>query len=616
MHPFSACKLLAAFAAGLGIAGCAGVDTQAVQPLRLRIAHINDHHSNLDAIKNFDLTVDGVPTRVDVGGFARVHAVFGEFAKQPSVLKIHAGDAQTGTLFHTIFKGRADAELMNSVCFDTFTLGNHEFDYGDQALSSFLSDLRSDNACKTDVISANVRPKIGTPLAPKSADDYFQPYVIKQVSGVSVGIVGLTIKGKTVNSSRPLESTVFLEEIDAATAAVAELRARGVKHIVLATHLGYGNDMSLVQRLPEVDVVIGGDSHSLLGSDELKAFGLAPTGKYPTQGRNADGATVCVTQAWEYTKGVGVLDVEFDAQGKVLQCGGRLVIPVGDNFQQKDAAGKWQAVPPQARTALAARLNGSADFKVVSPDPKATALVKRFSDELGSSLGRKLGTAPQAFCHVRVPGTTAANSCGPQGSDAAQYVAEGFLQASRRAHFSLQNAGGVRVAIPQGDISYDTAYRVLPFANTLVEMEMTGTEVQTTLEDAVAFHLDAVNRVRGSDGSHPYAAGLRWALDMSQPRGKRFSQLEVRDRATGRWSAVQPGQRFTMVTNDYIASGKDGYATLGAIYKDKGRWVDTGLYYTQTFIDFIASRNGQLDKVDADQYSHRSLISSAGARLR
>lgn len=616
MNPISACKLLAAFAAGLGIAGCAGLDTQAVQPLRLRIAHINDHHSNLDAIKNFDLTIDGVPTRMDIGGFARVHTVFSEFSKQPSVLKIHAGDAQTGTLFHTIFKGRADAELMNSVCFDTFTLGNHEFDYGDQALSSFLTDLRSDKACKTDVISANVRPKIGTPLAPKSAADYFQPYVIKQVSGVSIGIVGLTIKGKTVNSSRPLESTVFLEEIDAATAAVAELRARGIKHIVLATHLGYGNDMALVQRLPEVDVVIGGDSHTLLGSDELKAFGLAPAGKYPTQGRNAEGAPVCITQAWEYTKGVGVLDVEFDAQGKVLQCGGRLVIPVGDNFQQKDAAGKWQAVPPQARAALAARLNGSADFKVISPNPQATALVKRFSDELGSSLSRKLGTAPQAFCHVRVPGTAAANSCGPQGSDAAQYVAEGFLQASRRAHFSLQNAGGVRVAIPQGDISYDTAYRVLPFANTLVEMEMTGAEVQTTLEDAVAFHLDAVNGVRGSDGAHPYAAGLRWALDMSQPRGKRFSKLEVRDRVTGQWSAVQPSQRFTMVTNDYIASGKDGYATLGAIYKDKGRWVDTGLYYTQTFIDFIASRNGQLDKVDADQYSHRSLISSAGVRLR
>ena len=616
MQRLPGCKAMAALVVGIGVAGCAGIDKAEPPPLRMRIVHINDHHSNLDAIKNFDLTVDGVPTRVDVGGFARVHSVFKEFAGQPQALKIHAGDAQTGTLFHTVFKGRADAELMNRVCFDTFTLGNHEFDYGDQALSAFLSDLRSDKSCKTDVVSANVRPKIGTPLAPNSAADYFRPYVIKQVSGVSVGIVGLTIKGKTVNSSRPLESTVFLDEADAATAAVAELKALGVKHIVLATHLGYGNDMALAQRLPEVDVVIGGDSHSLLGSDQLKAFGLTPAGNYPTQWRNADGAAVCVTQAWEYTKGVGVLDVEFDAQGKVVQCGGRLVIPVGDNFQQKDSAGKWQAVPAQTRAALAARLDASADFKVVQPDPGSSALVKRFSEELGASLGRKLGNAPQAFCHVRVPGSAAANNCGPQGSDAAQYVAEGFLQASRRAHFSLQNAGGVRVAIPQGDISYDTAYRVLPFANTLVEMELTGAEVHAMLEDAAAFHLDPVNGVRGSDGSHPYAAGLRWSLDMSQPRGKRFSGLEVRDRVTGQWSTVQPGQRFTMVTNDYIASGKDGYTTLAGIYKDKSRWVDTGLYYTQTFIDFVESRNGRLDKVDASQYSHQSLISATGSRLR
>jgi 5'-nucleotidase / UDP-sugar diphosphatase len=600
----------------VALVGCAGIAGDSSKPLQLRVTHINDHHSNLETLKNFELRVDGVPTRVDLGGFARINTVIRENSRQPASLKVHAGDAQTGTLFHTMFKGRADADLMNSVCFDTFTLGNHEFDYGDQALSSFLTDLRSDKNCKTDVLSANVLPKVGTPLAPKTTRDYFQPYVIKQFSGVKVGIVGLTIKGKTVRSSRPLETTTFLEELEAASAAIAELKAMGVKRIILSTHIGYGNDLALVQKLPEVDVVIGGDSHSLLGSDELKAFGLTPSGPYPTVARNADGAQVCVATAWEYSKAVGVLDVDFDEAGRVSRCGGRLVIPTGDNFQQRDAAGKWVPVAPEKQSALSARIDASANFKVVVPDLHAAALVKKYSDELGTSLSRKLGVAPQGFCHVRVPGSPAANGCGPEGSDAAQYVAEGFLQASRRAHFSLQNAGGVRVAIPQGDISYDTAYRVLPFANTLIEMEITGAEIKSALEDAVSSHLDPVNGVKGSDGSHPYAAGLRWSLDMSQSKGNRFSNLEIRDRANGQWLSLQANQRYVMVTNDFIASGKDGYATLGAIFKDRDRWVDTGLYYTQTFIDFIASKNGQLNKIGAEEYSHRSLVSASGAKLR
>ncbi|MCR5866309.1 5'-nucleotidase C-terminal domain-containing protein [Aquincola sp. J276] len=203
-----------------------------------------------------------------------------------------------------------------------------------------------------------------------------------------------------------------------------------------------------------------------------------------------------------------------------------------------------------------------------------------------------------------MPGGTPGSGCGPQGSDTAQVVAQAFLQASRRAHFALQNAGGVRTSIAPGTLSYDTAYRVLPFANTLVEMELTGAEVAALLEDAVSFHRDPVNGVRGSDGSHPYAAGLRWSLDLNQPRGRRFTALEVRDRATGRWLPLQPEGRYVVMTNDYIAGGKDGYATLGRVHADPTRWVDTGLYYTQTFVDFIRAR-GALRPVPPDEYSHR-----------
>ena len=108
----------------------------------------------------------------------------------------------------------------------------------------------------------------------------------------------------------------------------------------------------------------------------------------------------------------------------------------------------------------------------------------------------------------------------------AQVVAEAFLRGSRRADFALQNAGGVRVPVPAGELTMNTAFTVLPYNNVLVELDLTGAEVLAALEDGVANHLD-----RGqSNGSHPYAAGLRWDLDMSQPAGRRFSNVQVRDR--------------------------------------------------------------------------------------
>jgi len=85
-----------------------------------------------------------VDVAVDAGGFARVTAAIAELAGQsPNVLKLHAGDAITGTLYFNRAgtDGEADAALMNTVCFDAFTLGNHEFDKGDTGLKGFLDLL-------------------------------------------------------------------------------------------------------------------------------------------------------------------------------------------------------------------------------------------------------------------------------------------------------------------------------------------------------------------------------------------------------------------------------------------------------------------------------------------
>ena len=582
--------------------------------VELTLMHINDHHSQLDPFANTELLIGGVPTRVELGGFARVTSAFNAAPKKANVLKLHAGDAITGSLYYTLFKGEADAAMMNTVCFDAFALGNHEFDDSDAGLKVFLDFLRS-GSCQTPVLAANVKPALGTPLAMTSATEYLKPYTIKKLQGVQVAVIGIDVKGKTTNSSRPLPSTVFEDEVPAAQRTIDTLKKKGIRHFVLLTHQGYEADLAMAAQLTDVDAIIGGDSHSLLG--DFSAFGLSSAGSYPTQVTNKDGKPVCIGQAWEYSKAIGEMTLKFNKSGEVQSCSGQAKLLVGSGFQQKDAGGAWVAVDETTRQGIVNQLQGSL-LRVTEPDAAAAATLATYSAQVEAKKSEIIGQAVEPLCLMRVPGGAnrsggtpgceAANTLA-RGSDAAQVVAEAFLAGSLRADVAIQNAGGVRIPVPVGPISLNTAFTLLPFTNVLIEMPLTGQQIVDVLEDAVANHLDAGQ----SDGSHPYAAALRWNLDMSQPRGARFSQVQVRDRTTGNWAAIDLARTYTVVTNDFIASGRDGYTTFGTVYAT-GNFVNNYLLYTQTFVDYVKAKT-TVGRPAAADYSHQQVITRNGTVL-
>ena len=585
--------------------------------LEINIAHINDHHSNLEAHADFEIAIGGVPTRVEAGGFPRLTTLFKAQAGLPNLLKIHAGDAMTGTLYHTLYNGEADAALMNTVCFDVFALGNHEFDEGDAGLRRFLDYLRS-GPCQTTVLAANVEPAIGSPLAPVAIDDYRRPHLLKEVEGIVLGIIGIDVRGKTMNSSRPLPGTVFLDEVDTAQRTIDELRARGIRHIILVTHQGYEADKAMAARLSDVDVIIGGDSHTLLGS--LSALGITgSSGPYPTIVKNRDGDRVCIGQAWEYAKAFGLMQIRFDDRGTVTSCSGEVILPIGDDFRQRNGAGTFVAVDAATRARILEQLGQHNTARLVSPDPIALAELANYAGRLDDMKRQQIGTASESLCLVRVPGESTNRSGGiagcekantlARGSDIAQAVAAAYRQASRLADVALVNGGGMRTSLPRGEVSFSTAYKVLPFANVLIESRLSGRQMLEVLEDAVANHLDS----NGSDGSHPYAAGLRWDLDMSQPRGSRFANVEIKSRVDGEWQALDAATTYTLVTSDFLAMGGDGYRTLATIHLAGGS-VNTYLNYTQTFVDYLLAQ-GQVSRPAAGDYSHRTVIDRAGRQL-
>lgn len=583
---------LAVSLCALSLAACGGGDNNG-QPLDLTILHINDHHSHLDAESTAltlkDAAGAGKSVTVELGGFARVTAAIEALAAgKPNVLKLHAGDALTGDLYFTQSEGQADAALMNTVCFDAFTLGNHEFDGADAGLVKFIDYLHA-GACKTPVLSANVKPAAGTALAVRVAD-----YTIIERGGQQVGVVGLTVKDKTRFASRPDAGTRFLDEAPAAQAAIDALRARGVNKIVLMSHLGYAADQALAPQLDGVDVIIGGDSHTLLGPDSMKAYGLSPAGAYPTAATDKAGRPVCIAQAWQYAYAVGALDVSFDAAGQVARCSGKPQVLVGDSFK----VGSVAASAADA-TAYRSQLDASGVFRVTTPSAAATAALAPFKaakDALGIQVA---GVATDNLCLRRVPGArrdTTRSSLGDacnkdatviaHGGDIQQLVADAFLEQGQRfggADISLQNAGGVRIDIPAGDITVGKVYTLLPFKNTLYRLQLTGAQVRAALEDGI----DSVLNGTGS-GAYPYTGGLRFDVDMNQARGSRIGNPEVRD-ASGNWKPLDPAANYRLITNNFTADGGDKYDTLKAI--PAAQREDTFLDYADSFLQYVRSRS-------------------------
>jgi 5'-nucleotidase len=553
-----------------------------------------------------------------------------------STLKLHAGDQITGTLYYSLFEdGAADAAVLAEMCFDAFALGNHEFDDGDAVLNTFLNLVASlqgeggdgDGSCPNplNVLGSNISPAAGSALRGSSS---LKAHSVHEINGEVYAVVGIDIALKTLRSSSPDAGTYLFDEAATAQAYINALEDFGYDKIILLTHYGYENDLALARLLRGVDIIVGGDSHTLLGDASLgELLGTAPVGPYPTQTTDKDGHQVCVVQAWEYGHLVGEMDVAFDCQGHVLRCEGTPRVPISASYIA-GLGGSIESTPSMALRnsrkatevadkntntnknnndngeAILEYLRGFGSALVLEEDSSMRVVTAAIEAEVGPRGEAVVGAAAEDLCFNRIPGRGGSEVCDTaatfaQGSDVTVVVAQAFLESVPTADVALQNAGGVRADVPAGNVTFGAAYELLPFSNTLVTLPLTGALIKAMLEGAVDFSLD----VDASTGAYPYAAGLRFDVDASAEEGDRVFNIEVNPRLAGSWVAVDTSDTqastFLVVTNDYIAGGRDGYDILGTVPS-----TPTFVDYVDGFLRYVQSLPDRtLSKLDYSQYS-------------
>ena len=239
------------FLTALAVLACAA----ALPAQDLVILHTNDTHSQIEPIRvGYNKGRGGVERRLQY-----IDSVRAKYGKK-KVLLLDAGDFNQGTPYYTVAHGNLEVELVNMMGYDVFTLGNHEFDNGQEDLARRLKK------CKHTTVSCNYDFS-NTPLK-----KLVKPYTIVRRGGLKIGIVGATCYLESVVVKSALDNMVRLNTIEEVNRWADYLKNR--KHcdlVILLSHLGYEggtpdrpSDVLMVENSRNIDLVIGGHSHTYL----------------------------------------------------------------------------------------------------------------------------------------------------------------------------------------------------------------------------------------------------------------------------------------------------------------------------------------------------------------
>lgn len=225
----------------------------------LAIFHTTDLHGHI-------LPTEAYGGEQDLGGLARCASQIREWRKEsPENLLLDIGDVYQGTLVSWRTRGKLMIDLFNKLGYDAWVLGNHEFDWGPEVVEEAL------NRSNMPALAANV--KLGGKLVGAERSEglfkKLKPWMIKEVGGEKVGVVGLITPGLPAWLRQELLGP--LEAVDPAPVlkrCVAELKSEGVTKIVVAGHMGfrergddYANPLAHTLKGSGVDAYIGAHSH-------------------------------------------------------------------------------------------------------------------------------------------------------------------------------------------------------------------------------------------------------------------------------------------------------------------------------------------------------------------
>ena len=310
-----------------------------------------------------------------------------------------------------------------------------------------------------------------------------KPYTIKEVNGVKVGILGI-ITPETAEKAKPknLEGIIFENPVNTVKKYLPEIKGKGAEFLVVLSHEGVAADNKrLAETVSGIDVIVGGHSHTML-EEPLNVNGTL------------------IVQARKHSLFVGDLEVSLDPETKKVVSYKNRLIPV--NTQE------------------------------ITPDPEIEKIITPVMEEAKKKKAEVVGTAEVDMTH-------------PKHKSLESIMGNTVTDAMREftgTDIAMMNSGGIRDEVLKGPVTFGELYRVLPFDDTIMTLNLKGKDLKFLLE----------NSAKRPEGNLQIS-GMAMTVDPGKPEGEKVVKAEVNGKP------IEPDKSYSITVGVFLATGGDGY---------------------------------------------------------
>jgi 2',3'-cyclic-nucleotide 2'-phosphodiesterase/3'-nucleotidase len=478
----------------------------APERVQITILGTTDLHGNI-------LPVDYYTNKPDTRGLAKVATLIKRVRKEhANVVLIDSGDTIQGSPLESFHSRKNNAPpdpmmlAMSSLDYDAMAVGNHEYNFGLKVLE------KARNEAKFPWLSANTYDT-------KTQKPHYKPYIIKEVAGVRIGVLGLTTPGVPNWDNPPNYAGLeFHEPVSEARKWVPILREQEKADVVVvAMHMGLAEDLrtgeinpgqvpheneaiAIAKEVPGIDVIFMGHTHRDVPSLYLNG--------------------VLLTQANHWGRHLARADL----------------------YLQKAGSG-WRVYAKAART--------MATDDRVEPDPEVVKIAEPYDRETQGWLAKVIGESPEEL-----------NARDSRFKDTAILDLIQKVQMDEgKADVSMVASFNPEARIEKGPVSVRDIAGLYVYENTLAVLEVTGQQLKDALEHSARYYKEYVPGKPLSDliddkipgYNFDIAEGVTYDLDISKPIGQRIQNLRFHGQP------LSPTRKLRLATNNYRVNGGGGY---------------------------------------------------------
>lgn len=421
-------------------------------------------------------------------GMAKLVGYVKEIAeKNPNTIVVSGGDNYQGSAPSNLTYGAPVSEMMKAMGVVASAVGNHEFDWGVEYIEKWAEDG------EFDFLAANIYDtETDEPV------DWAKPYLIVEKGEIKVAFVGLAHPDTvTLTKAENVEGLEFKDPVTAAQTWVDYLEEGNAEEgtpdvIVALTHIDSsqdretkeitGNAVDLANNVEGLDAIISAHSHETVVGNVNE---------------------VPIIQAYKNGRSLGKISIELNEDKTVKD----ITASIDDVYKIKND---------------------------IAADEGASKIYDEYSKELGPILDESLGTATGEFTHDRSK---------PNVSLLGKWVTD-IMRKETDCQVAIQNGGGLRTSLLEGNITMGDLYEIIPFDNTLVTMELPGEDLKKAIDHGIL-------NPKVTDGQF---SGLKVEYNGNKEFGNRITSIALED-----GTPLEMDKYYTVVVNDFMITGGDEY---------------------------------------------------------